>query len=146
MLIDGRKTDKFLNDTFNAGVDNFNRRISEFESNLSYQYLADLYDAFYDPQNWRSKPNDLQAYLMSYVHSIKYDYAKALQHLLQGYLSDHYFFIRRAVESVQLILFLKEKINTEQIFQEYSEISTNDFKNRHKFEKVVCPKEGSLPN
>lgn len=139
--MNNRNPEKFLIETFQIGVDNFNRSVSESEHNLPYYYLASIYDSLFDPKYWRNKPDQLQAYLLSYAHPIKYDYAKALQHLLQGYFSDHYFFIRRAIESVQFMLFLKDIMTSEIILSDYSQLSTNRFKSKYKYKNWFSSKK-----
>lgn len=130
---DGHTITNFLVDSFNASISNFNNRVMESEQNFTSQYIANALSEIVDIRLWARKPTELEAYLLSYILDIKHDYYKALQHLLQGFISDHYLFLRRGIESSQYLLFLKEKLVDIKDVEKYKSLSTDKFKQQYDF-------------
>ncbi len=130
---DGKPINNFLVDSFMASIDNFNNRVKESEHNFTCQYIAGAFSEIVDVRLWSRKSTELEAYLLSYVLDIKHDYYKSLQHLLQGFISDHYLFLRRGIESSQYLLFLKENLKDIKDIEKYRDLSTDSFKREYKF-------------
>lgn len=130
---DGKPFTSFLIDSFSSSIDNFNNRVKESEHNFSSQFIGEALSEVIDIRHWSRKPTELEVYLLSYILDIKHDYYKALQHLLQGFISDHYLFLRRGIESTQYLLFLKEKLQTVKDIEMYRDLPTDSFKREYKF-------------
>lgn len=127
------KTGIFLIDSFRASCENFFNKVEESENNLSSSYIADVFDEIFNIKLWTRKPSETEAFLVSYVLDIKHDYFKALQSLLQGFVSDHYLFLRRGIESTQFFVFLLEKLKTENDVEKYNSLTTSKFKEKYKY-------------
>lgn len=143
---DGREINNFLTDSLDVSVENFKKGVIESENNLPFQYITDLFDGFIIQENWIRKPTEVEVYFLGFIKDIKHDYIKSLQHLLQGFLSDHHMFVRRAVENCQYLLFLKEKLQTKQDFEKYASLSTSKFKYEYKYKNWFKQKKKFFEN
>ncbi len=126
-----------INEAFRKSIENFQSTSRIFNDGLNPSLIINVFEFISPDASHGCKFTELQIHFAAVQNNIMFDFMKSALTLCQGHFSDHYFFIRRSVEYIQLYAFIQSSENSKELFKEFlGTQSTSSFKKRSKrFEK-----------
>lgn len=119
-----------IEESFKKSVENFYSTSKILSDGLEARPLIALFEYIASTEGHDSKISHLEVHYKATINQVLFDFMKSVHHLCQGFFADHYLFLRRSIEYVQLFAFINSSENPRELFQEYLVTDTHSFKKK----------------